>query len=52
MRKLTATFAGLFFAGLLGAQSSHATPVEPEVDIRALASSPQWLTTKVGGGKN
>ena len=45
MRRLTLAFTGLFFAGLLGAPSSYAKPVE--ADVRALASSPQWLTTKV-----
>ena len=45
MRRFTLAFTGLFFAGLLGAPSSYAKPVE--ADVRALASSPQWLTTKV-----
>ena len=47
MRRLTLAVTGLLFAGLLGAPATYAKPVEPDADIRALASSPQWLTTKV-----
>lgn len=47
MRRLTVVFAGLLLAGIFNPPNSHAQPVEPERDIRALASSPQWLTTKV-----
>ena len=47
MRRLTLAVTGLLFAGLLGAPATYAKPVEHEADIRALASSPQWLTTKV-----
>ena len=47
MRRLTLAITGLLFAGLLGTPATYAKPVEPEADIRALASSPQWLTTRV-----
>ncbi|WP_413469423.1 hypothetical protein [Pseudomonas gessardii] len=45
MRKYNAVFAGLFLAGLLSPLTSQAQWATS--DIRALASSPQWLTTKV-----
>jgi hypothetical protein len=47
MRRLTIVFAGLLIAGILSSSESYAKPAQPEPDIRALASSPQWLTTKV-----
>ena len=45
MRKYNAIFAGLFLAGLLTPLTSQAQWATS--DIRALAASPQWLTTKV-----
>ena len=45
MRKCHAVFTGLLLAGLLAPLSSQAQSTNS--DIRALASSPQWLTTKV-----
>ncbi len=47
MRRLTIVFAGLLITGILSSPESYAKPAQPEPDIRALASSPQWLTTKV-----
>lgn len=47
MRRLTIVFTGLLLAGALGATGSYANQAKPEPDARALASSPQWLTTKV-----
>lgn len=47
MRRFTFVFAGLLLAGVIRPSDSCATSALPESDIRALASSPQWLTTKV-----
>lgn len=47
MRKYKSLFAGLLLAGLLSPLSSYGQQVEAKSDIRAFASSPQWLTTKV-----
>jgi hypothetical protein len=47
MQKYNAIFTGLFLFGLLTPLTSHAQPVKAQADIRALASSPQWLTTNV-----
>ncbi|MBX7276979.1 DUF4822 domain-containing protein [Pseudomonas sp. ERGC3:05] len=47
MRRLTFVLAGLLLAGIFNPSKSYAQQAEPERDIRALASSPQWLTTKV-----
>jgi len=41
MRRPTVVFAGLLITGLLCSSESYAT------DVHALASSPQWLTTRV-----
>ncbi|MBB6287083.1 MULTISPECIES: DUF4822 domain-containing protein [unclassified Pseudomonas] len=47
MRRLTVVFTGLLITGLLFSSESYANQAAPEPDIHALASSPQWLTTKV-----
>ena len=47
MRRLTIVFAGLLITGLFNSSESYAKPAAPEPDVFALASSPQWLTTKV-----
>lgn len=47
MRKYKTVFTGLFLAGVLAPLSSHGQSIKSESDIRAFASSPQWLTTKV-----
>ena len=47
MRKNNAMFTGLLLAGLLSPLVSHGKQMEDETDIQALATSPQWLTTKV-----
>ena len=47
MRRFNIAFISLIFAGSLVSSLSYATSAEPVADIRALASSPQWLTTKV-----
>ncbi|PHN20837.1 DUF4822 domain-containing protein [Pseudomonas sp. ICMP 460] len=47
MRRLTIMVAGLLISGVFSLPNSYATPVAPEPDIYALASSQQWLTTKV-----
>lgn len=47
MRRLTVVFAGLLITGLLCSSESYANQAVPEPDVHALASSPQWLTTKV-----
>lgn len=47
MKKYNAIFTGLFIIGLLTPLTSHAQPTKTQTSIRSLASSPQWLTTKV-----
>jgi len=47
MRRLTVVFAGLLITGLLCSSESYANQTASEPDVHALASSPQWLTTKV-----
>lgn len=47
MRRVTIVFTGLLLAGVLNASDSFAKQVKTEPDVEALASSPQWLTTKV-----
>ncbi|WP_460135782.1 DUF4822 domain-containing protein [Pseudomonas sp. S1_E04] len=47
MKKYPAIFTSLLLAGLLTPLISHAQPAEAKSDIRAFASSPRWLTTKV-----
>jgi hypothetical protein len=47
MRKYNSMFIGLLFAGLLSPLVSHGKQMEDKSDIQALASSAQWLTTKV-----
>ena len=47
MRKYNAMFTGLLLAGLLSPLVSHGKQMEDKTDIQALATSPQWLTTKV-----
>lgn len=47
MRKYNAMFTGLLLAGLLSPLVSHGKQMKDKSDIQALASSPQWLTTKV-----
>lgn len=47
MRRLTVVLTGLFLVGLFGSGNSYANPAAPERDIQSMASSPQWLTTKV-----
>ena len=47
MKTLIFVLTGLFLFGLFKPSESYATPTEPQRDVQALASSPQWLTTKV-----
>lgn len=47
MRTYKTVFTSLFLIGLLAPLASHAQSINTESDIRAFASSPQWLTTKV-----
>ncbi|RMP63819.1 hypothetical protein ALQ18_00502 [Pseudomonas marginalis pv. marginalis] len=47
MRRLTIMVAGLLLWGVFSLSDTYATPVAPEPDIYALASSERWLTTKV-----
>ena len=47
MKTLSIVLTGLCLIGLFKSSESYATPTAPERDIQALASSPQWLTTKV-----
>lgn len=47
MKTLSFVLTGLFIIGLFKSGESYATPTEPQRDVQALATSPQWLTTKV-----
>ncbi|MGR3885765.1 DUF4822 domain-containing protein [Pseudomonas sp. 1152_12] len=47
MRLLTTAFAGLLLTGILSSSETYARQGEHGSDVYALASSPQWLTTKV-----
>lgn len=47
MRRLNAVFTSLLLSCFLIPHASATEHVLPEADIHALASSPQWLTTKV-----
>ncbi|WP_448651565.1 DUF4822 domain-containing protein [Pseudomonas fluorescens] len=47
MRKYTLVFSGLLFLSSFSPLESYAEQDQPVSDPYALASSPQWLTTKV-----
>ncbi|QHF44699.1 DUF4822 domain-containing protein [Pseudomonas sp. S35] len=47
MKKRPVIFASVLLAGLLTSLGSHARAIDAQSDIRAFASSPQWLTTRV-----
>lgn len=47
MRKYNTILSGLLLAGLLSPLTSYGQLMDGKSDIQALASSPQWLTTKV-----
>ena len=47
MRKYNSMFKGLLLAALLSPLVSHGKQMEDNSGAQALASSPQWLTTKV-----
>ncbi|KQN53027.1 S-layer protein [Pseudomonas sp. Leaf48] len=47
MRKYNTVLKGLLFAGLISPLTSYGLQMEAKSDAQALASSPQWLTTKV-----
>jgi hypothetical protein len=47
MREYKTLFSALLLTGVLSPLSSYGQAVEAKPDIRAFASSPQWLTTKV-----
>ncbi|MCP1506987.1 hypothetical protein J2Y83_002960 [Pseudomonas marginalis] len=47
MHKYKMILTGFFLIGFLSPLASHGQSMNTKADVQALASSPQWLTTKV-----